>query len=171
MRLVVSLLLAVSVLTDLKAYKIKNAILLPGLVAGILYQGFTNGAKGIGLGVLSMLIPFCILYPFYLLKTFGAGDIKLMSCVSMFMLPMESVRFFIVTFFVGGALAVIKMILSKNGRERLQYLFQYMKNCFLFRKLLPYQEHLPQQQDSKKMVIHFSIPIAISAVSWMVGLI
>lgn len=159
----------ISVYTDFKKYKIKNTVLLIGLCLGILNQGLTKGIKAVGIGLLACILTFLVMYPLFLLRAMGAGDIKLLCVAAVYMTPKEAMYCIAGSFVFGGIFAILKMMQNKNFLERIKHFFRYIKNCFLFRSLQPYQEHLAQSAEERKTVIHFSLPILLSVVVWMGG--
>ncbi len=120
--------------TDVKDYKIKNKIVLPtliiGLICGIADKTFLNSVYG-------MLVPL-VLFPFYALKMLGAGDIKALCAVGAVVGKRKSIEMMLFTFLCGGVIAVIFMLTNKNGRERFGNLFCWFKNCFYARKPISY---------------------------------
>ncbi|HNX29100.1 MAG TPA: prepilin peptidase [Syntrophomonadaceae bacterium] len=79
--LVLLLILLICVITDLKERRIYNAVLLPGMFFGFIYnltaggwQGLTQSLLGLLLGLGILIIPFAI-------GGMGAGDVKLLAVV------------------------------------------------------------------------------------------
>jgi len=79
--LVLLLILLICVITDLKERRIYNAVLLPGMIFGFIYnltaggwQGLTQSLLGLLLGLGILIIPFAI-------GGMGAGDVKLLAVV------------------------------------------------------------------------------------------
>lgn len=70
-------ILMIAVLADLATYKIPNALTIVGLVASLVYGIHTGGPPELLISSLNVLISFIILFPLYLIKALGAGDIKL----------------------------------------------------------------------------------------------
>ena len=73
-----------AVIVDLRTSKIPNAIIVLGYVTGFLYQGICHGYYGIMQGVLGALFPLIVLFPVFVIRGLGAGDLKLLSLAGIF---------------------------------------------------------------------------------------
>lgn len=120
--------------TDFVGYKIKNVIILPLVIIGLilgLYRGDICDS------LLGMIIPL-ILIPLYALRMLGAGDIKALCAIGAALGMKKSIEVLIFTFICGGILAVIFMVVSKNGKERFKNLFRWITQCICLRKAESY---------------------------------
>ncbi len=131
--LCLAFLVAINI-SDVKEYKIKNKIVLPmliaGLILGIIAKNFTDCIFG-------MLLPL-ILFPFYALKMLGAGDVKALCAIGAVVGLESSAMTLIFTFLSGGVIAVIFLIIRSNFINRMKYLFGYLKMCFLTKSIQKY---------------------------------
>lgn len=167
--IVTAILVGICVYTDLRYYRIYNKVLLIGLLSGCLYNVITEGLFLAMKGLIGLLIPFFLLFPFFCLRAIGAGDIKLLCVIAQFLTPKQTITFLIVSFMAGGVLSICKMILEKNGKDRIKTFFFYLKKCFQTKKIDKYQSEWKASKEQKKAVIHFSIPIAIATIFWIGG--
>lgn len=87
--------------------------------------------------LLDSIFILMILYPFFLIGVFGAGDIKLLTGISLCFGLEKSINLIIIAIVIGAIFSIAKIF----------YLF-YKKEYFQFSNLY----------------IHFSLPIAISTV-------
>jgi len=101
-------LLIVASVWDYGVYKIPNWLTASGAVFGLVYStvatlspqaGFFFALEGMSLGLLMML-------PLYVIKTTGAGDVKLMAMVGAFLGAPDIFYAVITTFIVGGVAAL-----------------------------------------------------------------
>lgn len=125
-----------------------------------------NGLKGGAMAIVGMLIPILILLPLFALRMLGAGDIKLFASVGAIMGSRFVLNAMIYSFLSGGLMALLLMILRKNGRERLRHLATYMKTCFLTLSLQPYTDFNDKSDGAK---FRFSYAIACgcaTAIVW-----
>lgn len=110
-------LLALAVWHDVKSRRIPNALVASGIAAGLLLQwllpsgfGFVNswvpGALGVLAGLEGLALGFASLFPLYLLRATGAGDVKLMAMVGAFAGPAEVLGAALLTFATGALLAL-----------------------------------------------------------------
>lgn len=114
--IILTALLLIAAWYDLRSFRIPNILVLLGLVTSILINCVFPEEMG-GLGLAStfagMIIGFVIIFPLYLLRAMGAGDIKLMAMVGAFVGPMPMVQIALYVAIAGGVLALI-ILLSKS---------------------------------------------------------
>ena len=82
-----SVILGVAVLSDLRFHRIPNALNLVGLVAGLMLQTYSAGMHGLMAGALGASVGLGCYAPLYLLKGMGAGDVKLLAAVGALLGP------------------------------------------------------------------------------------
>jgi prepilin peptidase CpaA len=136
----VLILLLFAVYFDREYFKIKNEIVLAGLVAGVLTNLLNEGVKGILDSMLGIVLPIILLFILFALKMLGAGDLKLFAAVG----AITGFKFILysmaVSMLFAGVLAVIIIAFRKNAAHRFKHLFNYLKLCLLTLKLHEYQE-------------------------------
>ncbi len=108
--IVLVVILSISLYTDIKQRKILNAVVLPAMLAGLIYytvggglQGIAFSLKGIGAGFALLMLPF-------LLGGFGAGDVKLLCAIGALKGPGFLVTSFIWTAICGGIISVLILL-------------------------------------------------------------
>lgn len=141
--------------TDFVGYKIKNKIILPIIIIGLvwgMYQGEVSNC------LFGMIIPL-VLFPLYALKMLGAGDVKALCAIGAVVGFEKSIEILIFTFIGGGILALVIMIVNKNGKQRFKNLFNWFRNCFYTRKMESYNFG-----NNKKSYFRFSYAITIGFV-------
>ncbi len=137
----IALLIISSVITDIKLYKIKNFIIFPFILIGIVSNCIEVGlVNGLIQALLGIIVPFLCLIILFAAKMLGAGDIKLFCAIGSIMGYKFVVLNMIISFLFGGVLGIIFMLLRKNVKERFLYFFQYIKNCIILMQLLKYDE-------------------------------
>lgn len=127
--LLVLLLLAVA--TDVLYRRISNILICIGLVLGLALHiaaaggdssatlsAIASSLGGLGLG-------FLCAFPLYYLRAMGAGDVKLLMVVGVFLGPLPTLKVILFTFMAGGALAVIN-VLSRRSLTTLVANIQFM---------------------------------------------
>lgn len=127
----VSVLLLLAVVSDIRTYKIKNSITLSFIVIGLLTNTLFNGYEGMIFSLKGILFPVVILIWLFALKMLGAGDIKLLSAIGSILGSKFVLQDVLYSFISGGVMAVIIMLIRKNGRQRIAYLMNYLKTCFI----------------------------------------
>jgi prepilin peptidase CpaA len=102
---------------DVLTYRIPNAVTYPAICVGVLAHLFVEGPKGLIWGVLGFLIGGGIFFFLYLLRTMGAGDVKLMAAVGAFAGPSKSLEIVLYSAVVGGILALVVALYKRQLRR------------------------------------------------------
>jgi len=135
LKIVLLLVFLVSInITDYKEYKIKNKNIVPLLLAGLILSIFSGSFID---SIYGMLIPL-VLFPFYALRMLGAGDVKALCAIGAVVGFRASLYTMAFSFISGGIIAIIFTVVNRNFRERMKYLFSYLKLCFFSRKVQQY---------------------------------
>lgn len=129
----------IAVLSDVKYGKISNRLVFPMFAFGILWRCSEAGLDGLLGGVLGGGLPL-VLYPFFIMRMLGAGDIKLLMALGVWVGLEDCARLIILSILCGGIIAAAVMAAHCNGRVRLKKLGIYIKTCLLSRKMWPYQD-------------------------------
>jgi len=76
-------LLVSAAIIDVRSHRIPNRLVLAGLAFGLVYSAFVPfwGKHGFLWSLGGAAIGFGVLFPFWLLRMMGAGDVKLMAAV------------------------------------------------------------------------------------------
>ena len=131
--IIAGFLLAINI-TDFKEFKIKNKIVLPvvilGLILGFINKAFFDSLSG-------LLFPL-ILFPLFALKMLGAGDIKALCAIGAVVGLKMSILTVMYSFLCGGIIAVGFMVINANFLSRMKYFWNYLKICFATRSLQKY---------------------------------
>jgi prepilin peptidase CpaA len=122
--LALALLLAAATWHDLRARRIPNLIVLVGTITGLLLHSFWPDARWLTEAALAGKGPWfsaggfaaglLLLLPFYLLRTMGAGDVKLAAMTGAFLGPAGIIGATVLTMLCGGVLAL--MVALWNGK-------------------------------------------------------
>ncbi|SFI27397.1 prepilin peptidase [Nitrosomonas sp. Nm34] len=110
---------------DIHHYRIPNVLVFPGAIIGLLLNtllpqemgafGFLTSLAGLGLGLM-------VLFPLYLLRAMGAGDIKLMAMIGAFVGPINMLSITLYILLAGGVLALSVVLLRRNLSKLLENL-------------------------------------------------
>ena len=169
------ILLLGAAFTDIKEGRIPNLFIVLGLVVGIFYRIFVVSDKHYCLLIFGILLPVVVFFPLFLLRAMGAGDIKLMAVTGAFFGISENVKCIVLAIFIAGIIAVVKLIIYGNAKERFRYSLSFLKTTWFSMAtggtiLASYI----QKEDKgmvKKAGIHFSVPLLLAAVIVMGGVI
>lgn len=111
---------------DYRCRRIPNKLLAVMLIIclgrSLWYAGFVSMARSL-MGMAAVVL---VLYPLFKIGTLGAGDVKLFGvCVGF--LPTDKIFLFVFfSMLIAAIFSIIRFIKDHNGRERLQYLWQYL---------------------------------------------
>lgn len=150
-------LIVLSVISDIRTYKVKNNITLTFAAFGLVYCMLFDTTQGLLFGALGFIIPLILLIPLYALNMLGAGDVKLFCAIGTFIGVRGVIYTIAYSFLCGLAIAILIMIIQRSFFTRMKRLYEYFKCCILCMKLMPYEEFGYTQQGR----MHFSIPIAL----------
>jgi len=113
----ITALLVAAVVTDLRFRRIPNALVLVGMTLAFVTHSFTLAMGSLPLAgrtlwapLTGLLTGLASLFPLYLLRATGAGDVKLMGMVGAFIgvEPVLTATFY--TFLAGGLLSLVFML-------------------------------------------------------------
>lgn len=113
-------MLALAAVIDFRSYRIPNWLTASGIVFALVYnglapvspqQGFLWSLQGMGIG-------FLLTLPLHVLRTMGAGDVKLMAMVGAFV-GMPAVLYAVLASFIVGGLAAIAYALWHRAMGRM----------------------------------------------------
>lgn len=148
--------------------RIPNALILSGLIIGVFYRVLCMGERNYLAILLGIIIPVLLFFPLFLIRAMGAGDIKLFAVTGAFFTIRENLKCIVLAIMLGGVFALIKVLIYRNLRERLKYMFTY------FRKVLQcagtgslYGFSYVDREDTesvKRAGIKFSLPIMIAVI-------
>jgi len=130
-RLLVFGLLALAAWTDWRERRIPNMVSVVLLAAGLAWHTFLMAGDGLfapslagGLGIsasaIGALVAFACLFPLYLLRALGAGDVKLATAIGAWVGWQALLPWALLVMIAGGVLALVWMI---NGRRRSRVVF------------------------------------------------
>ena len=158
----ITAVLLLALISDLRTYKIKNSITFSFMAVGITSNAITDGISGILLSAQGILLPFVFLVLLYAMRILGAGDIKLFCAVGAIMGAGFALHAAAYSFICGGVIAAALVLTRKNGADRFKYLFTYMKCCVISMEVLQYTDFEDRQDSSK---FHFSIAAAAGTIA------
>lgn len=153
-----ALVLLLALRSDIKTYKIKNQLTLFFMFVGVMTNSYLQGIVGFWDSLLGITVPVILLLVLFKLRMLGAGDIKLFSSIGAIMGRKFVLETLVYTALAGGILAVIIMIVKKNGTRRWRYLMTYLKYVLLTHFIPSYREFSIM---GKEEVVPFSCSIVM----------
>jgi prepilin peptidase CpaA len=115
--LVVLAAVAIAVVTDLWSFKIYNALTLPLILSGLVYQGVASGSAGLSGSASGVAVGFGVFFLVFLLGGMGGGDVKLMAGVGAWLGAPATLAIAAVASLVAGVYALVVICTSGRARE------------------------------------------------------
>ncbi|HEX6705500.1 MAG TPA: A24 family peptidase [Albitalea sp.] len=119
--------LLAAVVTDLRSRRIPNWLVGGGMLCGLAVQAaapsgmglfhFWWGGLGIGTALLGLLAGLALFLPLHLLRILGAGDVKLLAMVGVWVGPRLVIGTALLTLLAGGLLAIVMMLGTRTARR------------------------------------------------------
>lgn len=150
LNLSVVLWLIATVVTDLRIRRVRNWMVVLGLVAGavVLLSGLQPFHLQVSLtnGLLGMVVAFCALMPFYAMRWMGAGDVKFAAVIGLWF----GLQTDLLTIWVGGSLLAgihgLAVIFWRKFQQRPEW--TWLQARFLFLQRYTPASPLPAEQPS-----------------------
>lgn len=109
------LLVSIAAVNDLATRRIPNRLLLAGLGGAlVLYLASAERAALLLAALGGMLLGLAVFLPFYLIRGMAAGDVKMMAVVGFFTGPDAALQVAIITWCVGGVMALAVLLLRNR---------------------------------------------------------
>ncbi len=122
---------SVACVTDLRSRRIPNVLTFGGSVAALVFFLVAGGPRGLGFSAFGWLVGFALLFPFFLLKGMGAGDVKLLALIGSWLGPVLVLKVALYGALAGGVLAVAVALRHGYLRQALSnlgYVLWYWKS-------------------------------------------
>lgn len=111
--LLLLVLVVSAAMIDLAIRKIPNLLLLGGWLGALgLYCTAAAPGAAIGTALGGALVGFALFLPLYAARGMAAGDVKMMATVGLFLGPSETVYACLVTWCVGGVMALVMILFT-----------------------------------------------------------
>ena len=102
-------------LIDLRTQRIPNLLSATAALLGLIAQVSLNGAPGLLSALAGAAIGLGMFLPFYLLRAVGAGDVKAMATVGIFLGAQATLLAVAFTLIVGAIVGVIVLLLQSSA--------------------------------------------------------
>jgi len=156
------ILLGIAMWGDIRTHKIPNKLNLLILVLGLSLQTWFLGLDGLVSGLLGLSVGFAIFIPFYLLKGFGAGDVKLMAVVGTFLGPENTFFAACFSLIMGGVIGIVVLIVKRGLGSYLSRYWITVKTFFTTKQLVFFR---PEEGEAAAMRFPYASAIAMGTLS------
>ncbi len=127
---------------DVRQRRIPNGWILTAIACGVGITALAapEGGQYLAAGkfLLRILTVSAVLFPLFVLRMIGAGDIKLTAVMVGYLGFGKGIWAVAYGCFVGAVLALAKLLAQRNLRQRLVYLFVYFRRLFQTKEIVPY---------------------------------
>lgn len=129
------LLLLVAAWQDSKDYNIRNKLVIPGAIIGVLINTFIPDAQCFFGALAGWILGLLLFLPFYLFRLMGAGDVKLMAMVGAYLGPEAVIIDIFYVIVTGGVLSIIvaywRGVLKESFSNVLGIVHELILNLFI----------------------------------------
>ena len=161
----VSITLIVAAIIDGYKLKVPNWITFPMVIGGWIASAILFGWAGLGSSLLGTAVGLGLLLPLYAIGGMGAGDVKLLAGVGAWMGATNTAWAFVVSAFVGAALALCMVIYRRKWRHHQNLFLMILSEILIIRD--PNQlSAMAAERKSSMMLLPYGIPIAIGSIAY-----
>jgi prepilin peptidase CpaA len=111
---IAALVATIAMVTDIRSRRVPNWLTGGSVLLGLLLHGRSSGLDGLAMAIFGTCLGLSVLFPFYLLRVMGAGDVKLLAGLGALVGPRMLVSIVIFSALAGGVIAAI--MLARRGR-------------------------------------------------------
>lgn len=164
------IVLAVAAVTDLFFDKVYNEWILLSVMTGLSCAVWQGGVKGLLWAGIAMTVPVIILYPLFMIGGLGAGDIKLLAAAGCFLTVRGILTCLALSFLIGAAISLLKMLAERNFLQRMKYLLSYILDVFRSREWKFYEQDIQEHKKKNEGKIHFAVPVLLGVIAYRGGI-
>ena len=153
--------LGIAVITDLRAHRISNILVLAGLISSAVIQSWLYGFSGMTVWLMGLAVGLVIFLPHYAFAGMAAGDVKLMAMVGSFLGPVAAFWAAALTLIVGGVLGILVLLYKKQ-------LGRFIQRYWAIASLRTYIQ--PQADDAARQRFPYAIAIllgTLTSIFWL----
>lgn len=115
--LMLAVLLSLAMLSDLKRRKIPNKLTVTFVLIGIIFNSIIDFPYGILSAIVGIVVGFLVFFLPYLMKTMGAGDVKLMAAIGALTNWNTIIYVALFTAIAGGLITIVAKV-AQGGMSR-----------------------------------------------------
>ena len=123
---------------DLRDGKVPNGLILWGYAGGFIYAICEKGASGILEAIISLVWPILLLYVLFRIRALGAGDIKLISVISLFLNGHQVINIIYLSFLIGAGFGAIRLVRHRQIIAHLYMFSDYIQSVIREKRPIHY---------------------------------
>ncbi len=148
----------IAVATDLLFTKVFNWLTVSGFFLGLIVHWSLHGFEGVKFALSGASLAFILLFPLFIIRLLGAGDVKYLMAIGSWMGPSLISQSIVLGFCAGAVFSIIALITKKRLIPFLQTLF-----FFIF-TLLSKAAPLESPQFKEKTKIPFALSLGVGVI-------
>ena len=156
-------MLTVAVVYDFTTEKIPNELIIIGLISGLAYRLLCGKDISVGKLMLDLFFPLILFFLFFVLRLFGAGDIKLLMVCGLFLGTNNNLRCICLALAVAAMNGLLRLFIHGKFRKRFDSLLRHVKTslCVIKQGGREIDSYLTKEKAEKVAKVHFSLPILL----------
>ena len=159
------ILLSVAAVYDFTTEKIPNELILIGIISGFVYRIPVCGEYSVAVLLRDLFLPLLIFFIFFILKVFGAGDIKLLMVCGLFLGTDVNLCCICLALAVAAMSGLIRLLIHGILLSRFESLLRHIQTSVQMVKRGGGEigSYLEKSEKEKVSKVHFSFPILLGA--------
>ena len=144
---------------DLKCHRVPNWLVGLTIVLALTWHAFVSGLTGLWSSLAGLLLGAGLLFPLFLLRGMGAGDVKFFGALGAASTYRHLFPLLAISLFVGAAMAVYVVLRRGSARETMRNLADLLGHLLQGR----FEPHPVVVIDNKgALVVHFTGAVAVA---------
>ncbi|MDY3871784.1 MAG: prepilin peptidase [Roseburia lenta] len=123
-----------AVCTDLKTTRVPNGLIILGILAGVMLSLMGIRSGGVVLFLIRLIWPVALLYPIYLIRGLGAGDIKCFAALSVILGSRLALSVIIYSLIIGAVIGLCRWILRGQLKGRMYGMYAGLCQVLLYKQ-------------------------------------
>lgn len=153
---ILTIILAITVVYDIRFHKIPNWLTFPTMGIGLFYHSVASGFNGCMFSLEGLFLGIAFFIPFYLVAGMGAGDVKLMGAIGGLLGPKGIIMASFGTALAGGVYALAVLAFHGHVKDTMQRYWLMFKVLVVTRKI----SYIPPEKGEKKPMLAYGVAIA-----------
>jgi prepilin peptidase CpaA len=151
-------------INDILSGRIRNYLTYPAILLAVLTHSLNSGLGGALFSLAGLMVGLAVLFPLYMMRMMGAGDVKLMGAVGAVLGSTGVLTAFLWTAITGGIYALIVLAFNKACCINTGNRFLLMGKTLLLTGQLAY---IPPSEQEKQIKLRYGLAIALGTISYM----
>ena len=139
--------------SDIRSWRIPNRSILIWSIAGVVYELTFYGTSGLADKFIGAAIPIALLWVFFSMGMIGAGDVKLLSVLGLWLGTDGILKCLIYSFAIGTVASIVMASAGSGIRKR----FYHLRRYFLLRTKNKTDLNLYDAKNARGAKVHVAV--------------